>query len=182
MKGLVFTEFMDLVENKFGLEVLDEIITESKLESDGIYTSIGTYPFSEMVELLTNLSKKVNIPPNDLLYVFGRSMFSSLANSMPDVIRGYSGPIEFFESIHDHIHVHVRKIYPDAELPSFKVLNKTETSIVMIYESSRALYCLGHGLMDESLKHFNHTANVEYYLMNDDGTKVRFEVTNIRKS
>jgi hypothetical protein len=33
MKGIVFTEFLDLVEDKFGLEVLDKIITQSNLES-----------------------------------------------------------------------------------------------------------------------------------------------------
>ena len=29
MKGIVFTEFLDLVEDKFGLEMVDNIITAS---------------------------------------------------------------------------------------------------------------------------------------------------------
>ena len=43
MKGIVFTEFFELVEDKFGLEVVQQIIDECKLESEGIYTSVGTY-------------------------------------------------------------------------------------------------------------------------------------------
>lgn len=36
MKGIVFTEFLDMVEEKFGYGVVDQIITESKLESNGM--------------------------------------------------------------------------------------------------------------------------------------------------
>ena len=54
MKGIVFTEFLDLVESKFGLAMVDKIILQSQLESNGSYTSIGTYKFSEMLQLLQN--------------------------------------------------------------------------------------------------------------------------------
>jgi len=42
MKGIVFTEFLDLVEEKFGMEMVDKIITQSELESEGAYTAVGT--------------------------------------------------------------------------------------------------------------------------------------------
>ena len=58
MKGIVFTEFLDLVEERFGLEMVDAIISQSKLESKGVYTSIGTYSFSELLQLLQNLQTK----------------------------------------------------------------------------------------------------------------------------
>ena len=51
MKGIVFTEFLDLVEAKFGYEVVDHIIQESKLPNEGAYTGVGTYPHGEMVAL-----------------------------------------------------------------------------------------------------------------------------------
>ena len=57
MKGIIFSEFLNLVEAKFGLKTVDEIIEKSDLESEGIYTSIGTYSFSEMLQLLTHLMK-----------------------------------------------------------------------------------------------------------------------------
>ena len=34
MKGIVFTEFLELVEDKFGLETVDEIINNSDLKSN----------------------------------------------------------------------------------------------------------------------------------------------------
>ena len=64
MKGIVFTEFLEMVENTFGLETVDYIIYKSDLKSEGAYTSVGTYDFFEMLSLISNLSEKVNIPVN----------------------------------------------------------------------------------------------------------------------
>ena len=62
MKGIVFTEFLELVEDKFGLEMVDKIISEAQLESNGTYTTIGTYSFSEMLQLLQNLHLQNSLP------------------------------------------------------------------------------------------------------------------------
>ena len=52
MKGIVFREFMQMVEDQFSLETADAIIEASHLASGGSYTSVGTYPHEEMVELV----------------------------------------------------------------------------------------------------------------------------------
>lgn len=81
MKGIIFTEFLDLVEEKFGLAMVDKIIQQSKLASKGIYTSIGTYSFSEMLQLLQHLSANTKISIDDLLLVYGEHLFLVLGNS-----------------------------------------------------------------------------------------------------
>ena len=68
MKGIVFTEFLELVEDTFGLETVEEIIEKSNLPSKGAYTSIGTYAFSEMLSLLKHLSEKTNMAIDELLH------------------------------------------------------------------------------------------------------------------
>ena len=176
MKGIVFTEFLDLVEDKFGLEMVDTIIENSNLESNGVYTSVGTYSFSEMLQLLTNLSTNTGISTDDLLLVYAEHFFSVLAKSYPDLIESYTDPIEMLASIEGHIHVEVRKIYPDAELPSFEVLEKTKNSIVMIYKSSRAMHHFGLGLMNKTFEHFNSSATIELEKIKEDGTIVKFVV------
>ena len=130
MKGIVFTEFLDLVEDKFGLEMVDKIISQSKLESEGIYTSIGTYSFSEMLQLLQNLSSNTGISTDNLLLVYAEHFFSVLKDSYPGLLDSYKDPIEMIASIENHIHVEVRKIYPDAELPTFIVESRTDTSLI----------------------------------------------------
>lgn len=177
MKGIVFTEFLEMVEATFGLETTDTIIENSDLPSEGIYTSVGTYDFNEMVSLITSLSKVVEIPANDLIYTFGLYLFNSLGKAHPEVIQSYTSPLALLYSIEDHIHVHVQKLYPEAELPTFKILEKTDTSISMIYSSSRGLYRLAHGLIEKCFEHFNSSATIAYELLKEDGTEVKFDVT-----
>jgi hypothetical protein len=174
MKGIVFTEFLDLVEDKFGLEMVDKIINQSQLESQGAYTAIGTYQFSEMLQLLQHLSANTNISIDDLLLVYAEHFFSVIENSYPGLLATYKDPIEMLSSIEDHIHVEVQKIYPDAELPKFVVETKTEKSLVLIYKSSRAMHHFGLGLMNKTFEHFNSSAKIVLEKIKEDGTEVKF--------
>jgi len=174
MKGIVFTEFLDLVEDKFGLETVDEIIEKSELKSNGVYTSIGTYEFSEMLQLLQHLSTKTKITIDELLLVYGEHLFSVLRDSYPGLVDAYKDPIEMLSSIENHIHVEVKKIYPDAELPSFEVREKSKDSLIMIYKSSRAMHHFGLGLMNKTFEHFNSQATIVLEKIKEDGTEVKF--------
>lgn len=177
MKGIVFTEFLDLVEDKFGLEMVDKIINQSDLESEGIYTSIGTYEFSEMLQLISHLSNNTSISIDDLLLVYGEHFFGVLRNNYRGMIDNYKEPIALLSSIENHIHVEVRKIYPDAELPTFVVLEKSDKSLIMIYKSSRALHQFGLGLMNKTFEHFNTEATIVTEKIKPDGTEVKFIIT-----
>jgi hypothetical protein len=174
MKGIVFTEFLDLVEDKFGLETVDEIIEKSELKSNGVYTSIGTYEFSEMLQLLQHLSTKTKITIDELLLVYGEHLFSVLRDSYPGLVDAYKDPIEMLSSIENHIHVEVKKIYPDAELPSFEIREKSKDSLIMIYKSSRAMHHFGLGLMNKTFEHFNSQATIVLEKIKEDGTEVKF--------
>jgi hypothetical protein len=176
MKGIVFTEFLEMVEGQFGLETVDDIIEKSDLPSKGVYTSVGTYDFNEMVSLITELSRQVDLPTGDLIYTFGLYLFSSLKAAHPEVIQSYKSPLGLLYSIEDHIHVHVQKLYPEAELPTFKILEKTDNSISMVYTSSRGLYRLAHGLIEKTFEHFNGKADITYQLLKEDGTEVKFDI------
>lgn len=176
MKGIVFTEFLDLVEDKFGIEVVDEIIEESKLDSQGAYTAIGTYEFSEMLQLLQNLSKRTGNSIDELLLVYGEHFFAVLKNNYPQIMENYKDPIEMLSSIENHIHVEVRKIYPEAELPTFIVEKKDLNSLVMVYKSSRAMCYFGLGLINQTFNHFKSNAEIKLEKIKEDGTEVRFYI------
>jgi hypothetical protein len=176
MKGIVFTEFLELVEDKFGLEMVDKIISEAQLESNGIYTTIGTYSFSEMLQLLQNLSKNTTISVDSLLLIYGEHFFSVIEKSYPGLLASFKDPIEMLASIENHLHIEVKKIYPDAELPTFIVEEKHKNSLIMIYKSSRAMHHFGLGLMNKTFSHFNSTAKIELQKIKEDGTEVRFVI------
>lgn len=174
MKGIVFTEFLALVEDKFGLEMVDKIISQSNLASEGAYTTIGSYSFSEMLCLLKNLSKNTSISIDHLLLAYGEHFFYVLDTSYPGLLASYKDPIELLSSIENHIHVQVKKIYPDSEVPLFIVVEKRDDFLVMIYKSSRAMHHFGLGLMNKTFEYFNATATIEIEKIKEDGTEVRF--------
>lgn len=177
MKGIIFTEFLELVEEKFGLSMVDTIINESELKSQGIYTSVGTYEFSEMLQLITHLSKNTNISVDDLLLVYAEHLFAALINMHPNIVEHYKDPMDLVASIENHIHVEVKKIYPEAQLPTFEIQEKNPDSMKIIYKSDKALYMLCKGLMTETFKLFKTPVNIEFYKLNELGTEVRFDIS-----
>lgn len=179
MKGIIFTEFLELVEEKFGFEMVDTIIEESELASEGVYTSVGTYDFAEMLQLITSLSANTKISVDDLLMVYAEHLFTALLKLHPDLVSHYKDPMDLIASIENHIHVQVKKIYPEAQLPTFEMIEKSDKKMEMIYKSDRALYILAKGLMQETFKLFETPVEINYEKLNDLGTEVKFMIRKL---
>ena len=62
MKGMVFTEFLEMIEATFSAEVVDQIIEASALSSHGVYTAVGSYDHAELIQLVTHLSEITRCP------------------------------------------------------------------------------------------------------------------------
>lgn len=174
MKGVVFTEFLELVEEQFGYETVDKIIMASNSPTGGAYTAVGTYPFSELAQMLGHLSEITGIPATDLLVVFGKHLFDTFHKSYNHFFQGSQDAFDFLMNIEDYIHVEVRKLYPDAELPTFESRKSNENTLHLIYVSERKLYPLAQGLIERSLEHFKVEASIECNMLHEDGSKVEF--------
>ena len=74
MKGVVFTEFLEMVEARFSADVVDDIIDAANLPSGGVYTAVGTYPHEEIVALVLALAQQTGLSVRDLLLVFGEHL------------------------------------------------------------------------------------------------------------
>lgn len=175
MKGMVFTEFLELVEDRFGLEDADAIIEASGSTHGGSYTAVGNYDYTEMVRMVVALSERSGLPVNNLLQVFGEHLFTVFHRKYGNFFVGVSSAIEFLGSIEDTIHVEVRKLYPDAELPEFSYPEQSDTRLVMDYKSSRPLAHFARGLIDGCIKHFGTPVEVSMQdLSGGAGTHARF--------
>lgn len=154
MKGLIFTEFLRLVEEKFSMDMVDDIIEMSNLPNQGAYTAVGTYSHHEMNTLVTALSEKTGIPLSSLLVVFGEYLFQTLAKSYPHFINESNGLLGFLGSIETYIHKEVRKLYPDAELPKFSSSLNEQNQLSLTYQSERHYGDLAEGLINGAIIHF----------------------------
>lgn len=179
MKGIIFTEFIDMVEQQFGYELVDELLTETYLPSGGAYTAIGTYSHQEMVDLLQGLNRKTNISQSKLMYSFGQHLFKSLVRTYGHFMNYTSSAFTFLETVDSHIHAEVRKLYPDAELPSFNTRKLSDNQLEMIYKSDRAMGDLAEGLIVSCLEFYNEKAKVERTPLSSNGKEERFLITKI---
>lgn len=169
MKGMIFTEFLALVAEKWDEDMVDDLIDNCDLPSGGAYTAVGTYDHTEMVALVGELSKRSGVPVPDLLEVYGEHLFGRLAAAYPAFVNKADSLIDFLEGVENYIHVEVRKLYPDAELPSFETSRPKDGVLEMIYRSSRHLDDVCHGLIKGAVVYFESDAVVARRAL-EDGT------------
>ena len=178
MKGIIFTEFLELVESAFSPEVADRIIEASDLPSGGAYTAVGSYDHAEIVSLVLNLSKETGTPVPDLLRTFGRHLFGQFPKVYPHFFEDTTDAFDFLASVENYIHVEVRKLYPDAELPSLDCEARENGTMVMVYRSSRGLADVAHGLIEGCFDHFGQPITIEREdLSGGSNTEVRFRIS-----
>lgn len=171
MKGIIFTEFLTMVEKKFDLDMVDEILESEKLSSGGAYTAVGTYDHKEMNILVTKLSEKTGIALPQLLQAFGEYLFTTLANAYPHFLKNAKGLIDFLMSIENYIHMEVLKLYPDAELPKFQSNLLDPNTLELIYQSERHYGDLAHGLILGAIQYYQDGELISKEILEDKRVK-----------
>ena len=178
MKGVVFTELLEMVEARFSLAVVDTIITRSAPASGAHYTSVGTYPSEELVALVRELSALTEVPVPTLLTEFGAHLLRRFAKGHPQFFESAPSAFALLSSVEDYIHVEVRKLYADAELPQILCEPLGPDRLVLTYRSPRCFADLAEGLIRETLEHYGERARLERADLSDGrGEVVRFTVT-----
>lgn len=176
MRGIIFTEYLDFLEAKYSYETVDKILSIEGLSDAGAYTSVGKYPFHEMVALLVETSRLTQDSVSHLMTDFGGHVMKIFYKNYPVFFENSKDSITFLSSIEEVIHPQVLKLYPDAELPKFDIVSKDDRRLEMIYHSSRKMGDFALGLIRGCLDHFGETASVNMENISEDGTRVRFTI------
>ena len=164
MLGLVFTEFMDMVEDNFDDDVFDTLIetAETQCASAGEYTAVGKYDHIEMATLVTALSEKINVPVDVLVRKYGHYLFGRFNDRYEQFFDGIDTAFDFLKGIEDRIHFEVRKLYPDAELPRFDYEEPQDGVLILHYQSARPFAHLAWGLIDGCIEFFGEQVDVVF--------------------
>ncbi len=160
MKGVVFTEFLEMVEETHSADTVDDIIDACDLEHDGAYTAVGTYHHREILALVRALSDVSGASAAELMRAFGRRLFNRFHQLYPAFFEGIHDAFDFLETVEHHIHVEVLKLHPDAELPSFGFEKLDDERVVMTYTSARPFADLAEGLIAGCAAHFEQALDI----------------------
>jgi hypothetical protein len=180
MKGMMFTEFLEMVEERWSAELVDDLLDEVALPSGGRYTAVGTYDHRELTLLVQALGARLGQPPGDLVREFGRHLFGRFVQSHPRFFVDIDDAFEFLVRVEGVIHVEVRKLYSDTALPTFGS-ERANDHLTLVYRSERQLEDLAHGLIEGCLAHFGERASIDRQPFHDEvGRAVRFDIVRQR--
>lgn len=182
MKGIVFTELIEMVEADLGIEIADKMIGGANTSHAGAYTAVGTYDHAELIQLVISLSEETGVPVTELVRSFGKYLFGRFHVLYPQFFSGSDSAIDFLPLVESYIHVEVRKLYPDAELPAFDC-ECSDGVMRMTYRSKRPFADLAEGLILACVEHFNDEIKVRRIDLGErDGTNACFVLTPIADS
>ena len=159
MKGLLFNIVQEVVEDEFGPDAWDEIVRRSG--TDGAYTSLGSYPDAELGAIVTAAADVAGVTEPEALVLVGRKGFGRLSGRHAELLDGADSWMDVLSQLDGIIHPEVQKIYPDAEVPSFRA-SRDGGSMRLRYESSRHLCPLAEGLILGLGEHFDTVLSVEH--------------------
>lgn len=178
MKGIVFTELIEMVEQQLGLETADHMICNASLKNEGAFTCVGTYDHDELIKMVVALSQETGVPASELVQTFGKYLFGRFAELYPQFFEGITGSIEFLRNVDRYIHVEVKKLYPDAQLPKFDIVEHENGTTEMIYSSQRPFADLAEGLIVACVSYFDDQVGVQRTNLGEqDGTHASFTLT-----
>jgi hypothetical protein len=146
MKGVIFNLLEQSVQRAFGADTWDTLIESAGVS--GAYTSLGNYPDSEIEALVTAAMQALSLDRNQVLRWFGQSAILVLAELYPAFFEGPRSASEFTASVNTIIHAEVRKLYPGAACPYFRMSDATDGRLLMEYLSTRNMCALAQGFVE----------------------------------
>jgi len=162
MQGSIYTTFSEMVIEKMGMEVWNDLLVKVNPSSKGVYTKGMQYNDSEIMSYVTELSKitKVDIPT--LVRTFGGYLFIHLFNNSPADLSHIDNLKDFLISIDSVIHKEVKRVYPQAYLPTFEYSDNPDGNLVIFYQSKRKLCHLSEGLILSAAEHFKERITIKH--------------------
>ena len=161
MLGMVFTEFLEMVEQRFSPAVADQLLSRVQPASGGAYTAVGNYPHQEMNALVQALAEHSGLPVPALIQAFGDHLFGRFLLLYPSLIANQPDSFGLLSNVDAHIHKEVRKLYPDAELPHIEVQHDGPQRLVLDYRSARAMADLAEGLIRACIRHYGESIQLQ---------------------
>lgn len=160
MKGVVFNILEDMVTEQGGLLMWQKVLDKAGVE--GGYTAVSTYSDDELFSVVGAVVEELNVPAEEVISAFGVYMFGQLARRYPVFTESCSDFFSFLESIDSVIHLEVKKLMTETNLPSIRCTRESDTQLLMDYRSPRKLCILAEGLIYGAAEHYGCKIKIDH--------------------
>ena len=175
MKGIILSEFVEFLESSLGPDQAQIVIDKSGVGSGGAYSRVGHYDYQELIQLLTHAAAESEIEASELVNKFSQHLFMVFRRDYSVFFEGVDSAAQMLSQIDNHIHVEVKKLYPDAELPKFEYTNTGE-SLVLDYRSPRPLAAVAKALVMACIQYFGDKEKLVSSEISEDQCSAKFVI------
>ncbi|GGZ99752.1 guanylate cyclase [Arenicella chitinivorans] len=175
MKGIILSEFVEFLEDTVGPEQAQAIIDNSGVSSGGAYSRVGQYDYQELIQLLTQAVTDTEHETSFLLQAFSDHLFGVFKRDYQVFFDGVSSAAQMLSQIDNHIHVEVKKLYPDAELPKFEYQTDGK-QFTLDYQSPRPLAAVAQALVNACIKYFGNREELVSCEIAEDQCAAKFVI------
>lgn len=175
----MFNYLLKYIEDHYGYDTVDEIITQSGTSSDGAYANAKLYDDDELMKLIQTTSNILDIPVPEILVSCGKDTFKDIFEKLVTLYDSNTHKYNKFENVFDFIskleiihYKEVAKLYPDSEFPHFDVISHDDNKIEIRYRSKRNLPSLARGFLEGCIVYFDEQLSLDMYDHSDNqGTR-----------
>ena len=180
MHGIIFSELRKYVEARTGGNGWSTLLEKAGLGGK-LYMSVGEYPDSEVIALVTAASVVTGHSIAATLEDFGEFITPSLMGMYGHLIKPNWRALDVIENTEGTIHSVVRVQNPGAKPPKLRTARLSPGEVVLIYDSPRQLCGLAKGIGKGLAKHFKETLLIsETQCMHKGASSCEIHFRNVR--
>jgi hypothetical protein len=179
VKGIIFNLAEDVVSREHGDVMWDDILDAAGV--GGSYTSLGSYPDSDLFAIIAAAAKRLDTDPDSVLRHVAEGAMPLLAERYPQFFSPHQDTCSFVLTLNDIIHPEVRKLYPGAGVPTFTYDQVDANTVTMGYSSERRLCVLAEGFVRGAARHYGQQVKLDQptcMLRGDDECLLRCEFSD----
>tara|TARA_X000000950_G_scaffold189150_1_gene228656 strand:+ start:7132 stop:7683 length:552 start_codon:yes stop_codon:yes gene_type:complete len=178
VKGLIFTELLAMADEAVGEDRVDHVISGCPLSGGGAYSAVGNYPSSDLIALVQGFSGETGLSVEALQKAFGHWMLKYFSSSYTHFFITKRTAFELLESVEEEIHVEVKKLHQDVDLPTFVSVFPQPGVMVLTYRSRRGLVDFCEGLIEATLDHYGEKGTITRKVSQDGNLTIsEFTIT-----
>ncbi|PKQ63882.1 hypothetical protein BZG02_07655 [Labilibaculum filiforme] len=155
MKGIFFTEFLEMIEKDYGLSLAEKIISDLGVGNNGVYEAIADYPYNQFVEMCDLLSFELRISVSDVVKNFGEYLFSRLVILFRPSFAGNSNIFDFLGKMDEFMHGKIQENFMQVDIPHFRAIKINDSTFQMSFQTEKILVDLAIGLFMGCQRFFN---------------------------
>lgn len=169
MYGLVNKAIKDLIVENFTIQAWDAVCEKANVANTD-FVSMQTYPDSVTYSLVSAASDVLKMPPDAILYEFGKYWILYTAKEgYGDLMNLFGTDLKTCLINLNSMHARMGMSMPELTAPRFVVTEKSKDVFFVEYHSKRPGLCpMVKGLLEGLVEKFNENAKVDY-TENSDG-------------